>query len=91
MALLLLVVVALAAGLTLGHNVGRLEELPGLLLMVPAAMTASCAFMLPVATGPNAVVFSSERILIREMAREGLVLNLTGVIVVTSVCYFLFR
>lgn len=60
------------------------------LLMVPAAMTASCAFMLPVATGPNAVVFSSQRITIREMAREGLVLNLLGVLVVTTVSYFLF-
>ncbi|MFK7955665.1 MAG: DASS family sodium-coupled anion symporter [Lysobacterales bacterium] len=60
------------------------------LLMVPAAMTASCAFMLPVATGPNAVVFSSQRITIREMAREGLVLNLLGVVVVTSVSYLLF-
>lgn len=61
------------------------------LLMIPAAMTASCAFMLPVATGPNAVVFSSNRILIREMAREGFILNLAGVIVVTTVCYFMFR
>lgn len=60
------------------------------LLMVPAAMTASCAFMLPVATGPNAVVFSSDRVLIREMAREGLILNLIGVVVVTLVCYFMF-
>lgn len=60
------------------------------ILMVPAAMTASCAFMLPVATGPNAVVFSSNRIQIREMAREGVVLNLLGVTVVTVVCYYLF-
>ncbi|MBT8144052.1 MAG: anion permease, partial [Gammaproteobacteria bacterium] len=60
------------------------------IFMVPAAMTASCAFMLPVATGPNAVVFSSNRIRIREMAREGFALNLIGVSVVTVVCYFLF-
>ncbi|NNF62047.1 MAG: SLC13/DASS family transporter [Gammaproteobacteria bacterium] len=60
------------------------------LLMVPAAMTASCAFMLPVATGPNAVIFSSGRVQIREMAREGLILNLIGVVVVTLVCYFIF-
>jgi len=67
------------------------SELDPRLLMVPAAMTASCAFMLPVATGPNAVVFSSDRIMIREMAREGFVLNLIGVFVVTTVCYLLFR
>ncbi len=60
------------------------------LLMVPAAMTASCAFMLPVATGPNAVVFSSQKVTIREMAREGLVLNFVGVTVVTCVSYLLF-
>lgn len=60
-------------------------------LMVPAAMTASCAFMLPVATGPNAVVFSSNKVQIREMAREGFVLNLLGVAVVTLVSYVLFR
>jgi sodium-dependent dicarboxylate transporter 2/3/5 len=53
------------------------------LLMAPAAMTASCAFMLPVATGPNAVVFSSGRLSIREMAWEGCVLNIFAVIVVT--------
>ncbi len=61
------------------------------LLMVPAAMTASCAFMLPVATGPNAVIFSSNRITIREMAREGFVLNLLGVTVVSTICYLSLR
>ncbi len=60
------------------------------LLMIPAAMTASCAFMLPVATGPNAVVFSSGRVKIREMAREGLILNLCGVAVVTLLCFYFF-
>ncbi|QEG33121.1 SLC13 family permease [Bythopirellula goksoeyrii] len=53
------------------------------LLMVPAALTASFAFMLPVATAPNAVVFSSGRVTVRQMAREGFVLNLMGVVVVT--------
>ncbi len=59
------------------------------LLMVPAAMSASCAFMLPVATAPNAIVFGSGYISIATMAREGLVLNFIGVVVITSVCYFL--
>ena len=57
------------------------------LLMVPAAMSASCAFMLPVATGPNAVVFSSGQVPIRAMAREGLALNLMGAAVLTAVCF----
>lgn len=59
------------------------------LLMVPAAMSASCAFMLPVATAPNAIVFGSGHISIADMAREGLALNLIGAGVITVVCYFL--
>ncbi len=59
------------------------------IIMVPAAMTASCAFMLPVATGPNAVVFGSDRIPIRTMAKEGFILNLIGVAIVTTLTYFL--
>lgn len=59
------------------------------LLMVPAAMSASCAFMLPVATGPNAVIFASGHVSIRHMAREGLALNLIGAVVLTAVSYFM--
>jgi sodium-dependent dicarboxylate transporter 2/3/5 len=58
------------------------------LLMVPAAMSASCAFMLPVATGPNAVIFSSGLVPIKAMVREGFGLNLMGAVVITAVCYF---
>ena len=58
------------------------------MIMVPAAMSASFAFMLPVATGPNAVIFGSGQLTIRQMAREGIVLNLIGVVVITSVVYF---
>lgn len=58
------------------------------LLMVPAAMSASCAFMLPVATGPNAVIFASGHVSIKDMAREGLALNFIGAVVLTAVCYF---
>ncbi|MEP5764094.1 MAG: SLC13 family permease [Halieaceae bacterium] len=57
-------------------------------LMIPAAMTASCAFMLPVATAPNTVVYGSGRIAVQRMVREGFVLNLVGVTVVTAVCYW---
>lgn len=61
---------------------------PGL-FMVPAAMSASCAFMLPVATAPNAIVFGTGRVPIASMVREGLVLNFAGAIVITFICYFL--
>lgn len=59
------------------------------LLMVPAAMSASCAFMLPVATPPNAIIFGTGKIPIATMVREGFVLNFIGVLVITAVCYFL--
>jgi sodium-dependent dicarboxylate transporter 2/3/5 len=55
-----------------------------LMLMVPATLSASCAFMMPVATPPNAIVFGSNRIRIPEMARIGIVLNLIGVVVITG-------
>ncbi len=53
------------------------------LLMIPATMAASCAFMLPIATPPNAVVFSSGRVTMGQMARTGLALNLLSVILLT--------
>jgi sodium-dependent dicarboxylate transporter 2/3/5 len=59
------------------------------LIMVPAAMSASCAFMLPVATAPNTVVFGSGLITTARMAREGVTLNLLGVVIISSVCYLL--
>ena len=59
-----------------------------LLLMVPATISCSFAFMLPVATPPNAIVFGSEKLTTREMAREGFVLNLIGVVVVSVICWF---
>lgn len=58
-------------------------------LMAPAAMSASCAFMLPVATAPNTIVFSTGRFTTRLMAREGLVLNFVGVILISVMCYLL--
>jgi sodium-dependent dicarboxylate transporter 2/3/5 len=59
-------------------------------LMVPATISASFAFMLPAATGPNAVIFSSGKLTVRTMAREGFVLNLLGAVVVTCLCYAMF-
>ncbi|MEY3041494.1 MAG: hypothetical protein RLZZ174_576 [Pseudomonadota bacterium] len=54
-------------------------------LMVPAAMSASCAFMMPVATAPNAIMFGTGRFTTRTMASEGVVLNLLGAAVITLV------
>ena len=57
-------------------------------LVIPATMAASCAFMLPVATPPNAIVFGSGLITIPAMARVGFWLNLTGILIVSTLCYF---
>jgi len=59
-----------------------------LFLMVPATIGASMAFMLPVATPPNAIIFSSERIQIGQMARAGIILNVIMVIVVSLWSYW---
>jgi sodium-dependent dicarboxylate transporter 2/3/5 len=59
------------------------------LLMVPAAMSASCAFMLPVATAPNTIVFSTGRFPIKTMVREGFALNLMGAGVISIICLWL--
>ena len=59
-----------------------------LLLMIPATLAASLAFMLPVATPPNAIIFGTGRMTIRDMVKTGFLLNIVGVIVTTLVTYF---
>ena len=55
------------------------------LLMIPATMSASFAFMLPVATGPNAIIYGSGMLTVEEMAKEGFFLNLIGAAVISTV------
>jgi sodium-dependent dicarboxylate transporter 2/3/5 len=55
-----------------------------LMLMIPAALASSCAFMMPVATPPNAIVFGSGRVKIGEMVKAGLLINLIGIVVITA-------
>ena len=62
-------------------------DIPPELLMVPAAMSASCAFMLPVATAPNSVVYGSGMFTVARMAREGVALNFLGAGVISTLCY----
>jgi sodium-dependent dicarboxylate transporter 2/3/5 len=62
-----------------------------LLLMMPAALSCSLAFMLPVATPPNAIIFGSGRLRVADMARIGIILNLAGVLAVTMATWIIGR
>ena len=59
------------------------------MLAIPAAVAASCAFMMPVATPPNAIVFGTGQLPIQAMIKAGFALNLFGVVLVTLLCYLL--
>ena len=59
------------------------------MLVIPAALAASCAFMMPVATPPNAIVYGSGKLKITDMVKAGLVLNLLAIMVITVAVWFL--
>lgn len=60
-----------------------------LLLMLPATISASMAFMMPVATPPNAIVFGSRRLQIADMAKTGFIINIFGAVVITALIYLI--
>lgn len=60
-----------------------------IILMLPATISASFAFMLPVATPPNAIVFSSGYINIKDMMKAGLILNIIGTVLITLILIFI--
>jgi len=55
---------------------------------IPMTLAASCAGMLPMATPPNAIVFSSGHIPMKQMVKAGFFLNLVAVILIAVVCYY---
>ncbi len=71
------------AGIAIGLN------MPLLYLLIPVTIASSCAFMLPMATPPNAIVFASGYVKVSQMARVGLVLNLISVLLLVFVFKFL--
>ncbi len=58
------------------------------MLMIPGTIACSCAFMLPVATPPNAIIFGTERLRIYDMAKTGVLINFISILLVTLVVYF---
>lgn len=69
--------VAVLAPVVAGIAIGL--EIPVLYLLIPVTIASSCAFMLPMATPPNAIVFASGYVKVHEMARVGVILNLIAV------------
>lgn len=70
---LITVLAPIVAGIAIGLNI------PMLHILIPVTMASSCAFMLPMATPPNAIVFASGYIKVKQMARVGIILNLIAV------------
>ncbi len=64
-------------------------EVHPLFLMVPVTLSCSCAFMMPVATPPNAIVFGTGQLAVRDMVRAGFLLNLFGVLVIVGMAFVL--
>jgi sodium-dependent dicarboxylate transporter 2/3/5 len=58
-------------------------------LFAPAAVAASCAFMLPVATAPNAVIYATGKVPISQMIRQGFRINLMGIVIISAVGYWI--
>ena len=64
-------------------------DTPPAALLGPAAVAASCAFMLPVATAPNAIVYASGKVTIGEMISRGFLINLMGIVIITAIGYWI--
>ena len=60
-----------------------------LFLMMPVTLSCSCAFMMPVATPPNAIVFGTDRLRVADMVRSGIALNLVGTLLIVLAMYLL--
>ncbi|WNO60923.1 DASS family sodium-coupled anion symporter [Rheinheimera sp. MMS21-TC3] len=61
------------------------------MLVIPAAVAASCAFMMPVATPPNAIIFASGKLKIIDMVKAGFVVNLAAILIITFFVLFIAR
>ncbi|MCG8602278.1 MAG: SLC13 family permease [Verrucomicrobiales bacterium] len=65
-------------------SIATAAKIHPLFLMIPATLAASCAFMMPVATPPNALVFGSGKLRVADMVKAGIIINLIAIVVVTG-------
>jgi sodium-dependent dicarboxylate transporter 2/3/5 len=72
---LVAVLAPVVAGIAIGLGI------PMVYLLIPVTMASSCAFMLPMATPPNAIVFASGFIEVKDMVKAGILLNLVAVLI----------
>ena len=79
---LVAVLVPVVAGIAMGLNI------PIINVLIPVTMASSCAFMLPMATPPNAIVFASGYVKVKQMVKAGIILNLLAVVLL--VLYYVF-
>lgn len=80
---LVTILIPLVVGIALGLDT------PILQMVIPVTLASSCAFMLPMATPPNAIVFASGHIKVHQMARIGIVLNLISIALLIALTYFI--
>ena len=79
---LVAVLAPVVAGIAMGLNI------PIINVLIPVTMASSCAFMLPMATPPNAIVFASGYVKVKQMVKAGIILNLLAVVLL--VLYYVF-
>jgi len=80
---LIAVLAPVVAGIAIGLDI------PLLYLLIPVTIASSCAFMLPMATPPNAIVFASGYIKVHQMARAGIILNMISVVLLVLIFQFI--
>ncbi len=80
---LVTILIPLVVGIAIGMDV------PILQMVIPVTLASSCAFMLPMATPPNAIVFASGHVRVGQMARIGIVLNLISVGLLFAIAYWI--
>jgi sodium-dependent dicarboxylate transporter 2/3/5 len=70
-------------------SLAQIQGIDPLVFAIPVTISASCDFMFPMSTPPNAIVFSSGHIKLKEMIKAGFVMNLISILLIVLASYFL--